>query len=76
MKIEDWIAYKPHFIDLTVYKPHFLWAIFQYDDEAEIETWNFHTAHCSRNRARYFSKQLNGKTRVRKIAYEVVHNVL
>ena len=60
--------------DLILYEPRFVWAIFQYDDSADFETWNFHSAHWSRDRARYFAKALDGKTRVRKITYEVVPN--
>ena len=62
--------------DLILYKPHFVWAIFQYDDKADIETWDFHSAHWSRDLARYFAKALDGKTTVRKIKYEVVPNAV
>lgn len=58
----------------VIYKPEIVWAIFQYDCLADTETWLFHSAHYNRERARHFSKAINGKTRVRKILYQVVNN--
>jgi len=47
------------------------WAIFEYDEFGN-DPWIFHSAHWNRERARYFAKAIDGKTRVRRITYEVV----
>ena len=58
--------------DKVVYTPDFVWGIFEYDYTKDAETWHFHSAHWNRDRARYFTKLLKGKTRIRKIAFQVI----
>jgi len=58
-------------IDKVVYAPDFVWGIFEYDFTQDVETWNFHSAHWNRERARHFAKLLE-KSRIRKIAFQVI----
>jgi len=50
----------------------YAWAIFQYDTNALMERWKFHSAHWSRDRARALSKGIEGITHIRKISYEII----
>ena len=58
--------------DKVVYTPDFAWGIFTYDDTQDAETWNLHTTCWNRTRVGLIASMIDGKTRIRKIAFQVI----
>ena len=59
-------------IDKVIYTPDFVWGVFVYDDTQDAETWNLYSTCWNRSRARFITKMIDGKTRVRKITLQVI----